>query len=65
MGRIELKLITFYETIKYPLIKIIYIYIILPNNVYLLGWKDLNLRVTESKSVALPLGDTPRKIIKV
>ena len=24
-----------------------------------LGWQDSNLRVTESKSVALPLGDTP------
>ena len=23
------------------------------------GWQDLNLRMTESKSVALPLGDTP------
>ena len=24
-----------------------------------LGWQDLNLRMTESKSVALPLGDIP------
>ncbi len=24
-----------------------------------LGWKDLNLRMRESKSRALPLGDTP------
>jgi len=24
-----------------------------------LRWQDLNLRMTESKSVALPLGDTP------
>ena len=24
-----------------------------------LGWQDLNLRMTESKSVALPLGYTP------
>ena len=26
---------------------------------YWQGWQDLNLRMTESKSVALPLGDTP------
>ena len=26
-----------------------------------LGWQDLNLRMTESKSVALPLGYTPIK----
>ena len=26
------------------------------------GWQDLNLRMTESKSVALPLGDTPIKL---
>lgn len=25
-----------------------------------LGWEDLNPRMTESESVALPLGDTPR-----
>jgi hypothetical protein len=25
-----------------------------------LGWQDLNLRVAESKSAALPLGDTPK-----
>ena len=24
-----------------------------------LGWKDLNPRITESESAALPLGDTP------
>ena len=24
-----------------------------------LGWRDLNPRMTESESVALPLGDTP------
>ena len=24
-----------------------------------LGWQDLNLRMIESKSIALPLGDTP------
>ena len=24
-----------------------------------LGWQDLNLRMAESKSAALPLGDTP------
>ncbi len=24
-----------------------------------LGWRDLNSRMTESESVALPLGDTP------
>ena len=29
---------------------------------FLLSWKDLNLRVTESKSVALPLGDSPIKV---
>ena len=28
------------------------------------GWQDLNLRMTESKSVALPLGDTPMLYIK-
>ena len=29
-----------------------------------LGWQDSNLRMAESKSAALPLGDTPnRKII--
>ena len=27
------------------------------------GWQDLNLRMTESKSVALPLGDTPIKFV--
>ena len=26
---------------------------------YWLGWQDLNLRMPESKSGALPLGDTP------
>ncbi len=26
---------------------------------YWLGWKDLNPRITESESAALPLGDTP------
>ena len=26
---------------------------------YWLGWQDLNLRVRESKTRALPLGDTP------
>ena len=25
-----------------------------------LGWQDLNLRMAESKSAALPLGDTPK-----
>ena len=25
----------------------------------MLGWEDSNLRVAESKSAALPLGDTP------
>ena len=25
-----------------------------------LGWQDSNLRVAESKSAALPLGDTPK-----
>ena len=29
-----------------------------PGNVWL-GWQDSNLRMTESKSVALPLGDIP------
>lgn len=24
-----------------------------------MGWQDLNLRMTESKSVVLPLDDTP------
>ena len=28
----------------------------------LLGWKDSNLRITISKTVALPLGDIPIKI---
>lgn len=27
-----------------------------------LGWRDLNSRMTESESVALPLGDTPINI---
>ena len=27
-----------------------------------LGWKDLNPRITESESAALPLGDTPAGI---
>ena len=27
-----------------------------------LGWQDLNLRMHESKSCALPLGDTPSMI---
>ena len=26
-----------------------------------LGWQDSNLRMAESKSAALPLGDTPNK----
>ena len=26
-----------------------------------LGWQDSNLRMAESKSTALPLGDTPNK----
>jgi hypothetical protein len=26
-----------------------------------LGWQDLNLRMWESKSHALPLGDTPKQ----
>ena len=26
------------------------------------GWQDLNLRMTGSKPVALPLGDTPVKV---
>ena len=28
-----------------------------------LGWQDLNLRMRESKSLALPLGDTPKSKI--
>ena len=28
--------------------------------IWLLSWKDLNLRMQESKSCALPLGDSPR-----
>lgn len=28
-----------------------------------LGWKDLNPRITESESAALPLGDTPENEI--
>ena len=28
-----------------------------------LGWKDLNPRITESESAALPLGDTPENKI--
>ena len=31
-------------------------------NFYWLGWQDLNLRMPESKSGALPLGDTPTLI---
>ena len=27
--------------------------------IFWLGWRDLNSRMTESESVALPLGDTP------
>ena len=30
-----------------------------PANFVWLGWQDLNLRMRESKSRALPLGDTP------
>ena len=30
-----------------------------------LGWQDLNLRMRESKSRALPLGDTPTCILYV
>ena len=30
------------------------------SKVFKLGWQDLNLRMAESKSAALPLGDTPR-----
>jgi hypothetical protein len=26
-----------------------------------LGWQDSNLRMAESKSAALPLGDTPKE----
>ena len=29
------------------------------NRCFWLGWRDSNPRVTESKSVALPLGDSP------
>ena len=28
-----------------------------------LGWQDLNLRIPESKSGALPLGDTPTRFM--
>ena len=28
-----------------------------------LGWQDSNLRMAESKSAALPLGDTPRLLV--
>ena len=31
----------------------------LPDRHFWLGWLDLNQRITESKSVALPLGDIP------
>jgi hypothetical protein len=30
-----------------------------------LGWQDSNLRMAESKSTALPLGDTPKIIVKL
>ena len=30
-----------------------------------LGWKDSNLRIAESKSAALPLGDTPSSKLQV
>jgi hypothetical protein len=32
-----------------------------PKGSFWLGWQDLNLRMTESKSVALPLGYSPMK----
>lgn len=39
------------------------------NNVYnfdvTLGWEGSNLRVAESKSAALPLGDTPDTIYNI
>ena len=30
-----------------------------------LGWQDSNLRMAESKSTALPLGDTPKIVIQL
>ena len=30
-----------------------------------LGWQDSNLRMAESKSAALPLGDTPKQKLKI
>ena len=30
-----------------------------------LGWQDSNLRMAESKSAALPLGDTPKLVGKI
>ena len=38
------------EKVKIPILK---------NEDFWQGWQDLNLRMTESKSVALPLGYTP------
>ena len=32
--------------------------------VHKLGWQDSNLRMAESKSTALPLGDTPKHVTR-
>ena len=41
------------------------IYFFIDEIILKLGWQDSNLRMAESKSTALPLGDTPKRIIQL
>ena len=38
---------------------------LLSQTFYWLGWLDSNQRMTESESVALPLGDTPMNVLSI